>query len=260
MPEMKWKKAKKMTKRANAYKGTFQFFRTDIVSKLIVAGIGSTAIIITSAVLYNSLFSPKPMPKEEIRQENRLKVITHIKHVPLVISDKKQQDSVFTENTGNNNYHAEKQALEEVNNIPEEHLLFTPTFQAEEEFTETDETTNDSLTCLSENEENKEPVVMPEEMPEFVGGKPQLQFFLKQNLIYPQKSFEKGVEGTVFITFVINEDGGVDDISVLKGLNLECDEEALRVVSRMPHWKPGKKEGKIVKVKFNLPIRFQISQ
>ncbi len=99
------------------------------------------------------------------------------------------------------------------------------------------------------------PVVIAEEMPELAG----LNRFLSLNIVYPEKARMLGVEGTVYINFVVTENGSVDKIRVLKGIGGGCDEEAIRVVSKMPKWKPGKNAGKEVKVMFNLPIRFKLN-
>ncbi len=100
--------------------------------------------------------------------------------------------------------------------------------------------------------------VWVDQMPEFIGGTTQLKRFLASNIFYPEKARLLGVEGTVYINFVVNEDGSVDRIKLLKGIGAGCDDEAIRVVGKMPRWKPGKNAGKAVKVMFNLPIRFDL--
>jgi protein TonB len=95
-----------------------------------------------------------------------------------------------------------------------------------------------------------------EEQPEFVGGEATLREFLSKNLTYPQMAKETGIQGTVFLTFVVNENGKVSDVRLLRGIGGGCDEEAIRVVNSMPNWKPGKQSGKAVRVQFNLPVKF----
>ncbi|MPM01267.1 hypothetical protein SDC9_47506 [bioreactor metagenome] len=80
--------------------------------------------------------------------------------------------------------------------------------------------------------------------------------FLRNNIKYPQGARESGIQGTVFLTFVIEPDGKLSNIKVLRGIGGGCDEEAIRIISLMPPWKPGKQFGKPVRVQFNLPIRF----
>lgn len=92
------------------------------------------------------------------------------------------------------------------------------------------------------------------EMPELAN----MNQFIADNLRYPQVAVESGVSGTVFLSFVVEKDGSVSDVKVLKGIGLGCEEEAMRVVKKMPRWKPGKNHGELVRVQFNLPIRFRL--
>lgn len=105
------------------------------------------------------------------------------------------------------------------------------------------------------------PVSFVEIMPEFPGGQPALTKYLNKNIRYPGVAQETGVEGIVFIQFVVNRDGTISDVKTVgapKGAGLE--EEAKRVVSKMPKWKPGRQNGQQVAVFFNLPIRFTLNQ
>ncbi len=95
-----------------------------------------------------------------------------------------------------------------------------------------------------------------EQNPEFPGGMAALGQYLSKNIKYPAAASRANVSGRVFMTFVVNTDGSIQDISVLKGLGFGCDEEAIRVVKGMPKWKPGKQSGRNVRVKYNLPISF----
>jgi protein TonB len=97
-----------------------------------------------------------------------------------------------------------------------------------------------------------------EQMPTFPGGEDKLMEFLGNNLKYPSMARETGIQGKVFITFVVNEDGKISDVKILRPLGGGCDEEALRVVKAMPNWKPGKQNGRSVPVQFNLPIQFKL--
>jgi TonB family protein len=98
-----------------------------------------------------------------------------------------------------------------------------------------------------------------EEMPEYPGGKKALYAFMGENIKYPEDAKKKGTAGTVFVTFVIEKDGKVSGVKLLRGVSESLDKEALRVVSSMPAWKPGKQKGKAVRVQYNLPIKFSLN-
>ncbi|NCA80999.1 MAG: energy transducer TonB, partial [Sphingobacteriia bacterium] len=98
-----------------------------------------------------------------------------------------------------------------------------------------------------------------EENPMFPGGDEARMNFLRENIKYPQMARESGIQGTVYVTFVVEPSGNITNIKILRGIGGGCDEEALRVVRQMPKWKPGKQRGKSVRVQFNMPIRFVLS-
>ncbi|MPM15251.1 hypothetical protein SDC9_61619 [bioreactor metagenome] len=95
-----------------------------------------------------------------------------------------------------------------------------------------------------------------EDQPGFPGGESALMEFLRNNIKYPQLARESNIQGTVFVTFVVEPNGAISNVKVLRGIGGGCDEEAVRVVKNMPSWTPGKQRGKPVRVQFNLPIRF----
>jgi protein TonB len=97
-----------------------------------------------------------------------------------------------------------------------------------------------------------------EQMPEFPGGEAKMLEFIQKNVKYPAIAKDNGISGTVFLNFVINKDGQVTDIKILRGIGGGCDEEATRVVKAMPGWKVGKQNGRPVNVSFNLPIKFTL--
>ncbi len=97
-----------------------------------------------------------------------------------------------------------------------------------------------------------------EEMPSFPGGEAALMKYLSSNTKYPAIAKDANIQGTVFVTFVVDTDGKVKDVRVLRSIGGGCDEEAVRVVQSMPAWKAGKQRGKSVKVQYNLPIRFTL--
>jgi protein TonB len=97
-------------------------------------------------------------------------------------------------------------------------------------------------------------------MPDFPGGEDALAAYLGKNIKYPKQANEAGIQGRVVLNFVVNEDGDISDIKVARGIGYGCDQEAMRVVNSMPKWKPGKQNGKAVKVSFSLPIMFQLEE
>jgi len=97
-----------------------------------------------------------------------------------------------------------------------------------------------------------------ESMPEFPGGMGELMKFLAQNIKYPPLAKESGIQGRVFINFVVEPTGAISNVKILRGIGGGCDEEAVRVVESMPKWKPGKQRGKNVRVSYNLPVKFTL--
>ena len=97
-----------------------------------------------------------------------------------------------------------------------------------------------------------------EEMPEFPGGMAEAMKFLAKNIKYPVAAQQAKIEGRVIVQFVIERDGSVSDVKVMRGVNSELDAEAIRVVSMMPKWIPGKQRGKAVAVKYTMPIMFRL--
>ncbi len=109
-------------------------------------------------------------------------------------------------------------------------------------------------------EVKKEPEVFTvvEQMPTFPDGDLALLKYLASNIKYPALARENGIQGKSIIQFVVDEDGNIGAAKVARGIGGGCDEEALRVVSSMPKWKPGKQRGKAVKVRFTLPVQFRL--
>lgn len=95
-------------------------------------------------------------------------------------------------------------------------------------------------------------------MPEFPGGFSELMNFLTSNVNYPESAKTNNIEGRTLVSFVVEKDGSITDIEVLRGFDKDCDAEAVRVVSTMPKWKPGVKDGETVRCRFNLPFTFKI--
>ena len=97
-----------------------------------------------------------------------------------------------------------------------------------------------------------------EEMPSYPGGEGKLMEYVAKNIKYPQIARETGIQGRVFVGFVVEPDGSVSNVKVLRGIGGGCDEEAMRVVKSMPKWKPGKQRGKAVRVSYMLPVNFKL--
>lgn len=109
-----------------------------------------------------------------------------------------------------------------------------------------------------ENAAKQETNSEADEMPEFKGGQEALFKFMQNNIVYPEEAKKNGVQGKVFVSFVIDESGVVTSPKVERSINSDLDKEALRVVKLMPEWVSGKKDGKPVKVSMTLPIMFAL--
>jgi protein TonB len=107
--------------------------------------------------------------------------------------------------------------------------------------------------------EETEIFTVVEENPGFPGGDEARIQFLQSNMKYPSMARESGIQGKVYVTFVVEKNGNVTDVKILRGIGGGCDEEAIRVVKAMPRWTPGKQRGKSVRVQFNLPIQFTLN-
>ncbi|WP_114781961.1 energy transducer TonB [Botryobacter ruber] len=102
------------------------------------------------------------------------------------------------------------------------------------------------------------PYTYAEQMPSFPGGERAMFAFLAKHMKYPQQAINAGIEGQVFVSFVVSRTGDISEIQVLRGLGAGCDEEAVRVIQSMPKWTPGKQNGNAVPVRYNLPIKFTL--
>ena len=113
---------------------------------------------------------------------------------------------------------------------------------------------------VEETEEPQGKVIFQvvEEMPEFPGGMGEAMKFLAKNIKYPVSAQQAKIEGRVIVQFVVERDGSISDVHTLRGVNPDLDAEAIRVVSLMPKWKPGKQRGKAVAVKYTMPIMFRL--
>jgi len=98
-----------------------------------------------------------------------------------------------------------------------------------------------------------------EEMPSYPGGERALLEYVAKNIKYPQIARETGIQGRVFVGFVVEPDGSVSNVKILRGIGGGCDEEAMRVIKSLPKWKPGKQRGKAVRVSYQIPVVFKLA-
>lgn len=134
---------------------------------------------------------------------------------------------------------------------------------------QTDQKTNDNINRENSveapppagninNDDSGEVFSYVEEMPEFPGGQESLMQFIAQNIKYPDVAKENGIEGKVYVQFVVFSNGKADRINVLRGIDPSLDAEAVRVIKQFPLWNPGKQNGKPVNVSMTLPVQFKL--
>lgn len=117
------------------------------------------------------------------------------------------------------------------------------------------------VTAKEPQEEEAEPkgvFDVVEQMPEFPGGAVEMMKFLSENVKYPEAAMKAGTQGRVLATFIVEADGTVTNIKVVKKVSDEIDAEAVRVIKAMPKWKPGMQNGKVVRVKYTIPVSFRL--
>ena len=117
-------------------------------------------------------------------------------------------------------------------------------------------TANAQKTVVSQTDQKVFDTV--EQMPEYPGGMQAMIEFLQTNMKYPEDAAKQKVEGRVMVQFVVETDGSVSDVHVAKQVFPSLDAEAVRVVQAMPKWTPGMDKGRVVRVKYNLPIVFRM--
>lgn len=196
--------------------------------------------VVTKTVKYTDLAPPPPIenkpppPKLDIPPP----VKTIIKYLPPQVTDKEiveEEEMPTVEEIKNNDVGAE--TIEGTGEVVFEEPV--------EEVVETG--TGDQV------------FTVVEQMPEFEGGLEAMMKFIGKNLKYPSAARRMGIEGQVFVQFVVDAEGKISEVKTIKGISAECDKEAERVIKMMPPWKAGKQNGKPVKVRFVLPIRFKLA-
>ena len=114
-----------------------------------------------------------------------------------------------------------------------------------------------NISCTSNSKE--EALQVCEQMPEFPGGQQAMSQFLSESVVYPQDAYANGIQGRVICQFVVEKDGRVSDVQVVRSSgDSSLDKEALRVIKSMPNWTPGTQRGKPVRVKYTMPVSFRL--
>ena len=110
-------------------------------------------------------------------------------------------------------------------------------------------------------QEDKQVFQVVEQIPEFMGGNDAMMKFISKYLVYPESARENNKQGKVVVKFIVNEDGSISDITTINNpaIGFGLEEAAMNVVRKMPKWKPGRQNGKPVKVYFTLPISFKLN-
>lgn len=116
----------------------------------------------------------------------------------------------------------------------------------------------DDLFKEPDDEETDKIEDIVEKMPSYVGGLEEFYKFVSKNLKYPAQARRIGIEGKVFVHFVVDKDGSLSDIKVIKGIGAGCDEEVERIIHKSPKWNPGKQRGNPVRVRMMMPITFRL--
>ena len=110
-----------------------------------------------------------------------------------------------------------------------------------------------------EEEEVDEIFTIVEDKPTFPGGDGAMYKYLGKSIDYPSQARRMGIEGRVFVQFIVGKDGSIRDVQAIKGIGAGCDEEAVRVIKKMPKWSPGKQRGRAVQVRMVLPVFFKLN-
>ena len=118
----------------------------------------------------------------------------------------------------------------------------------------------DGVSAPSKSTGEKEVFTVVEDPPAFPGGDDARREFLANTVVYPENARKNGAEGTVYVTFIVEKDGKVSGVQVLRGIGYGCDEAAMHAVASMPAWKPGMQRGEPVRVQFTMPIKFTLEK
>ncbi len=143
-------------------------------------------------------------------------------------------------------------------NVVKDDVVVENDIEIDVEFDESMEMNEFQFVVEDDEVEEQHIFLVVEEMPEYPGGEAAMYKFIGNNIEYPRMAKESGISGRVFVTFVVERDGKVTDVQVLRGIGGGCDEEAIRVIKMMPKWNAGKQRGKPVRVQYRMPIKFTL--
>jgi len=115
------------------------------------------------------------------------------------------------------------------------------------------------MTSTAQTKKNNMVFDVVEVMPQFPGGQIAMLKYIMENIKYPKQIMEEGIQGRVTVSFIVEKDGRVSNVRLLRSVQSALDKEAIRVVKSMPKWTPGKQNGKPVRVRFNLPVMFKLN-
>lgn len=212
-----------------------------VVSIPLIAGLMNRDRIINIDTVYDPTFilkPPDPETKVELPPEQKLEERIKPFSVPIIVDSTEVEDGTslvdIIDNTKNDN----------------------PPDINDGETLVVDDTKKSQIF----DQQKDEPVLNVQEMPEFIGGFEKMYQYLKETIKYPAQAKETGIQGLVGVTFVVEKDGSITGATLLNDIGGGCGAEALRVVKLMPKWKPGKQNGVLVRVQFNLPVRFILEQ
>ena len=115
------------------------------------------------------------------------------------------------------------------------------------------------MTSTAQTKKNDMVFDVVEVMPQYPGGQIAMLKYIMENIKYPKQIMEEGIQGRVTVSFIVEKDGRVSNVRLLRSVQSALDKEAIRVVKSMPKWTPGKQNGKPVRVRFNLPVMFKLN-
>ncbi len=220
--------------------GIAALFAAPYIAKWI-EGQQEVEVVETKSVKYTDLAPPPPIqntpppPKLDIPPP----VKTIIKFLPPKVTDKEIVEE------------EEMPTIEEIkqNDVGTENIEGTGEVIFDEPVAE----------VMKEENDDDKIFTIVEQAAEYPGGTEAMVKFLQKNMKYPAVARRMNIEGSVFVSFVIDREGVLSEIQVIKGISAECDKEAIRVIGLMPPWKPGKQNGKAVRCRFVLPVKFKLA-
>ena len=147
------------------------------------------------------------------------------------------------------------------NNVDSTCISGNSTNQDKFTVSQNDTTSPVTISNNAKNINNNEPVYDNVDVyPIFKGGMENLPKFLKANLTYPESARSNNIQGEVKVSFIVEKDGSITNINIIQGFNKACEDESVRVVSLFPNWTPGKKDGKVVRTRLTLPLKFSLQK